>query len=157
MSSTSINTVSHHHHWGWMDRLGMGLAFICAVHCLLTPILVITLPLLATTFWTDQQFHLWMLALVAPLTGISMFLGCRNHQDKVIILLAVLGLCFLISGISCGFLDSHHGHVHAHHSFLPAGIFPHGWESLLTTLGGGLLVVAHIRNYRLCRKTSCSH
>jgi len=152
MSDTQL--ASHHHHWGWLDRLGMGLALVCAIHCLLTPVLVVCIPLIATSFWSDESFHLWMLALVLPLTTASMFLGCRNHRDKFTILLAVAGISFLIGGIFIGFSHGYHGH---HHSILPASLFPHGWESFLTTLGGTLLVLAHIRNYRLCRKTSCSH
>jgi hypothetical protein len=38
-----------------------------------------------------------------------------------------------------------------------AMVFPHGIESFLTTLGGFCLVCTHVRNYRLCRSTSCSH
>lgn len=150
----STSTISHHH-WGWLDRLGMGLAFICAVHCLLTPVLVVSIPLIATSFWSDADFHLWMLFIVAPLTGFSMFLGCRKHRDKFIIFLATTGLVFLGSGIVFGFLHGHHGH--GHHSILPVFLFPHGWESLLTTLGGCFLVLSHIRNYKLCRRSSCRH
>ena len=144
-----------HHHWGWMDRLGMGLALVCAIHCLLTPVLVVCLPLIATTFWSDESFHLWMLALVVPLTAASMFLGCRNHRDKLMLCFAIMGVGFLLGGIFYGFSHGHHGH--AHHTLLPVSLFPHGLESFLTTMGGGLLVLAHIRNYRLCRKSSCSH
>ena len=71
MSDTQL--ASHHHHWGWLDRLGMGLALVCAIHCLLTPVLVVCIPLIATSFWSDESFHLWMLALVLPLTTASMF------------------------------------------------------------------------------------
>ena len=149
------------HPWAWLDRLGMGLAMICAVHCLLTPVLVICLPLIATSFWTNQDFHLWMLGLVAPLTILSLFLGCRKHHDRWMIVLGSLGVILLIAGITFGFFDGHQAHACGQActkdiSFL-AMVFPHGIESFLTNLGGFCLVCTHVRNYRLCRSTSCSH
>ena len=52
----------------WLDRLGVGMALICAVHCLLTPVLIVLLPIIASSFWVDSEFHLWMLLMVVPLT-----------------------------------------------------------------------------------------
>ena len=159
MSFLSSSPHVHHHHSSWLDRLGGSLALICAVHCLLTPMLVVCLPLIASTFWVNESFHLWMLGLVVPLTALSMFLGCRKHHDRLIVGLATIGISFLITGVICGFVLGHSCHTHCgdHHSVLSSSFFPHGWESFFTTLGGGFLVFAHIRNYRLCRKTSCDH
>jgi hypothetical protein len=44
---------------------------ICGIHCLVTPLLLVALPILATTFWVDQNFHLWMLLLVLPTTSLA--------------------------------------------------------------------------------------
>ena len=41
MSFLSSAPHVHHHHGSWLDRLGGSLALICAVHCLLTPMLVV--------------------------------------------------------------------------------------------------------------------
>jgi len=155
MQDFSTNSTSAPHPWGWLDRLGMGMALVCAVHCLLTPILVVLLPIIATSFWVDQSFHLWMLAIVAPMTAFSFFMGCRKHHDGLLILLAGVGLVLLITGISvgCSSCDSHN---HAH-SIFDLDSFPHSLESLLTTLGGLTLVIAHFRNFRLCRHTNCKH
>jgi len=155
MQDSSLHSTSAPHPWAWLDRLGMGMAMVCAVHCLLTPILVVLLPIIATSFWVDQNFHLWMLAIVAPMTAFSFFMGCRKHHDGVLILLAGIGLGLLITGISvgCSSCDSHN---HAS-SIFDISSFPHSLDSLLTTLGGLTLVVAHFRNFRLCRHTSCKH
>ena len=155
MHDSSLHSTSAPHPSAWLDRLGMGMAMVCAVHCLLTPILVVLLPIIATSFWVDRSFHLWMLAIVAPMTAFSFFMGCRKHHDGLLILLAGVGLVLLITGISvgCSSCDSHN---HAH-SIFDLDSFPHSLESLLTTLGGLILVIAHFRNFRLCRHTSCKH
>ena len=149
---TNSNAVTHHHHWGWLDRLGIGMALICAVHCLLTPILVVLIPIIASSFWMDKNFHSWMIASVIPLTALSFFVGCKRHNDILLILFALIGICLLCAGVYFGCPESH-----GIPSISDFKYFPHGFEAVFTTLGGCLLVFAHIRNYRLCRKTSCSH
>jgi len=155
MPNSSTHSTSAQHPWSWLDRLGMGMAMICAVHCLLTPILVVLLPIIATSFWVDESFHIWMLSFVAPLTAFSFFMGCRKHHDGLLILLAITGIAFLLVGIAvgCSGCDSH-SLTHSLFSF--EGLL-HSSESALTTLGGLILVVAHFRNFRLCRHTSCKH
>jgi hypothetical protein len=56
---------------GWFDLFAVVMSMICAVHCLVTPIIIGVLPMLATTFWSDQHFHLWMLVLVVPTAVIT--------------------------------------------------------------------------------------
>jgi hypothetical protein len=140
---------------GWLDRLGIGMALVCAVHCLLTPILVVLLPIIATSFWVDKSFHIWMIAFALPLTTLSFFIGCRKHHDVLLIIIALLGVSLLCAGVYFG--CSVCSDSHQIPSFSDFKNFPHGFESVFTTMGGCLLVFAHIRNYRLCRKSSCSH
>jgi hypothetical protein len=82
-----------------LDRLAISMAVICAVHCLVTPLLLVVLPIIATTFWVDEHFHVWMLLLVIPSTGLAMWSGCRRHKDKWVLRLSVAGLSFLISAV----------------------------------------------------------
>ena len=141
--------------FAWLDRLGVGMALICAVHCLLTPILVVLLPIVASSFWVNEYFHLGMLFMVIPLTVISFYMGCRKHHDIFLIILAVFGIGLLFSAVIFGCSSCSGGH--SLFQIPDFRKFPHGFESILTTLGGCLLVFAHIRNYRLCRKTDCNH
>jgi hypothetical protein len=71
------------------------MALICGIHCLVTPVLLVALPVLATTFWVDANFHLWMLLFVIPTTTFAVFSGCRRHKDKWVIGTAALGLSLL--------------------------------------------------------------
>ena len=84
---------------GWADKLAISMAAVCAVHCLLTPVAIVMLPIVATSFLVDQNFHLWMLYLVIPTTSFAIFMGCRQHKDKWVFTLSAIGLCILISAL----------------------------------------------------------
>ena len=85
MKITNVSTPRRH---GWLDHLAIGMAAVCAIHCLLTPILIIALPIIATSFFVHQDFHLWMIFLVLPTTIFAVFMGCRNHKDRAVLALA---------------------------------------------------------------------
>ena len=158
MDQTLKSRCSSH---GWLDSLAISMSVICAVHCLLTPLLIILFPILTTTFWVHQDFHLWMLFFVLPTTSLAVFLGCRKHKDRFIIGLSVAGLACLFA------VSLYESFFHANHLLQDGSACLHcvqgSVESHLnmTTsaniLGGVLLASAHIRNYRLCRRSHCTH
>ena len=82
----STNASKGHGH-GWLDSLAISMSLICAVHCLLTPVLIALLPIISTTFWVHENFHLWMVFLVVPTTSLAVFMGCRQHKDKFVAML----------------------------------------------------------------------
>lgn len=79
----------------FLDQVAISMAIICAIHCLITPVLLVGLPILATTFWVDANFHLWMILLVIPTTTLAVWSGCRRHRDKWVISIAAVGLGLL--------------------------------------------------------------
>jgi hypothetical protein len=150
-------TDNHRHHpTGWLDGLAVSMAVICAVHCLLTPILLVALPILATTLWVDSSFHWWMLLLVIPTTVLSIGMGCRRHKDSGTVFAASMGLGLLVIAayVGHGFgADAAHAHAvgvaHAHSPFAA--------NSILSVVGGLAVIVAHVRNFLLCRRSACRH
>lgn len=169
----------------YLDTAAVGMALICGVHCLLTPFLLILIPIVGHTFWVHEDFHTWMLVLVVPTTCVAVLLGCRKHRDRRVIALAALGLGLLAFGLYAGKsgesadegacasccpapLASSNQQETAHlsgnsteHSKAPPafrlGSMILSPEQALTSLGGLLLAIAHVRNFRLCRKTDCCH
>ncbi len=139
------------------DTVAMSLAGICGVHCLLMPVVLIAFPLLGTTLFVDENFHLWMLFAVIPTTAIAVFLGCRKHKDRIVIALSVTGLLLLITGIIYGhyFATGACPHCGGHHHDTETTLLTA--ESWLTTFGGVVMVSAHWRNWRKCRKSNCNH
>lgn len=164
MENVATSTCRSH---GWLDHLAIGMAAVCAVHCLLTPILVIALPIIATSFFVHQDFHLWMIALVLPTTSFAVFIGCRKHKDRWVAALSAIGLSILV------FALVHERMHHAAHTEAPVAAATHSCESCsrnlseepipmhagawFNTIGGLLLASAHLRNFRLCRKSRCEH
>ncbi|MFP6900492.1 MAG: MerC domain-containing protein [Opitutales bacterium] len=139
-----------------LDGVAMSLAGVCGIHCLLMPVLLIAFPLWGSNFFVDLAFHKWMLIAVLPTTGLAILLGCRQHKDFLVFLLSIGGfalLCFATFG---------HGHDHPHPSSASTNWLTR--ESILTSLGGLVMVSAHLRNFLLCRyanrsdsdKSSCS-
>lgn len=163
MDHSTTSTLRSH---GWLDHFAIGIATVCAVHCLLTPILIIALPIIATSLFVHEDFHLWMILLVLPTTSFAIFMGCRRHKDKWVATLSILGICVLLGALV-------HERLHtASHSTAtastthqceacdrnlseePVPVHAGGW---FNTLGGLLLASAHVRNYRRCRKGQCDH
>lgn len=89
------NSLCHHH--GYLDKLAISMSVLCGIHCLITPILIAFLPILSTTFWVSQDFHLWLLVLVIPTTSFAVLAGCRKHKDKIVLILSIVALLMLSS------------------------------------------------------------
>ena len=167
----------------WLDRAAIAMAVVCGIHCLVTPILLVALPIIGTTFWANGDFHLWMLVLVIPTTILAAISGCRRHRDRKVAICATVGLLFLISATARETLaaDSSTGAevatvsigdatspntlactsccaVDANHegeSSASLGILPLTTGALLNLTGGFFLIAGHARNFRLCRASRC--
>ena len=157
LNTSKSRCVSH----GWLDSLAISMAVVCAVHCLLTPVLIILFPILATTFWVQEDFHLWMILFVLPTTGFAMFLGCRKHKDSFVVGLSAFGLaCLLAVSMYESFFHFSQLSQSGSECVKCAQGGLNNYLSMTTfvnTLGGFLLAGAHVRNYRLCRRLQCAH
>ena len=146
---------------GWLDSLAISMSVICAVHCLLTPVLLALLPIISTTVWVHENFHLWMVFLVVPTTSAAVFMGCRKHKDKTVAILSITGLSFIL------FIAIYQYSFHAANPDAVCGICPSCAQlgfgnvlnvtTVLNSLGGLCLTSAHFRNYKLCRRADCDH
>lgn len=88
----------------------------------------------------EQLFHLVMLVLILPVSLIALTIGCRQHKDRLTIVLGSIGIVILAF----------------------TAFFGHDWfglagERVVTSFGGLILAGAHIQNYRICRNNDCQH
>jgi len=162
MKDTVTRTARLH---GWLDHLAIGMAAVCAIHCLVAPILIMALPIIATTFIVHQDFHLWMIFLVLPTTAFAIFMGCRNHKDRLVVALSSIGLSVLLFALINERM--HYASVKANSD--PSEVCevcapdingdssPMRASVWLNAVGGLFIAGAHIRNFRLCRKSRCCH
>lgn len=113
------------------DIVGMLLSFICMLHCLLLPVIVVLG--IAGEHWmlNDEWTHTIMLGLVIPISGVALAGGWLRHRSLFVLGLGVAGMTLL--AIAALYLHDHVG----------------PWsDAMVTTIGGGLLALAHWRNRR---------
>lgn len=121
-----------------LDRIAISTSGLCMLHCLATPLLIITVPAISLTFMVDEEFHKALVIFVLPVSFIALFLGCRRHKDRIVILFGSIGLISLISI-----------------AFLGHDLFGEMGEKIATVISSLILVAGHVRNYLLCRYDGC--
>ena len=114
------------------DKVGIFLSSLCALHCLLTPFLVLLLPMVGGYF-EQPVIHLTLALIVLPVGFFAFWSGYRLHRELPIFTLGLVGLT-MIGG---------------------AAIVPHEWvefkeHDIVTILGSFLLLIAHYLNRRAC-------
>jgi len=121
-----------------LDPTGIAISLGCLIHCLLLPTLLPFLPMAENL--GGEQVHKTLVASLLVITGISLFRGYITHRNLNIPILGFVGLTFLVFA-----------------TMLPEElssqilVFHLSVESTLTAIGGAILIMAHIRNYNLCR------
>ena len=116
----------------WLDRLGIGVSAFCLLQCLALPVVLVLAPTLSAGFLSHEIFHVVLLAIILPVSGLAYTLGYLRHRNPRIWVPALAGLAFLV-------LAAWLEHRHA----LPAlGI------AAVTSVGGILLIVGHLLNLK---------
>jgi hypothetical protein len=122
----------------WADRLGVWASVACAVHCLLTPLLLSFSPVFVHLLPGEEAFHRRLAILVAGTAAVAVFYGFRKHGRRRVLLLMGAGLALIIG-------TAWWGHLFANHA-LEVGV---------TILGSTLLIAAHRLNHTFCRSCEC--
>ncbi|NKB78140.1 MAG: MerC family mercury resistance protein [Gammaproteobacteria bacterium] len=55
------------------------LSGLCAIHCLMTPLIVVFPPSLAGLPLQDKAFHLWLVIAILPLIVYALTMGCKKN------------------------------------------------------------------------------
>lgn len=110
------------------DRFGIGVSGICAIHCLIFPVLISLLPISALLPVLHEWLHPVFVATIVP---IVFFASRRSHYDFTITSILVAGFLFVLIGWLAG-----------HYWF---GIL---FETVVTLIGSGLLIAGHWMNYQ---------
>ncbi|WP_448569656.1 MerC domain-containing protein [Thalassotalea ganghwensis] len=65
-----------------LDRIGITATSLCALHCILLPVLLPALPLLGISFLADHAWEHIFLILTAVLGGIALYSGFKRYHHK---------------------------------------------------------------------------
>jgi hypothetical protein len=112
-----------------LDRIGITATSLCALHCILLPVLLPALPLLGLSFLADHAWEHIFLIITAILGTVALFSGFKKYHRR----LYPFYLLFLGIGI-----------YWIKHDFSEA-IQPY-----FIIIGASLIVAAHIINLKLC-------
>ena len=121
-----------------IDKVAIGLSFVCAVHCLILPIALVILPTLAATAFGDEHFQQWMLLAVLPTSLIALAMGCRRHLNFSVVALGLPGLIMLTLV-----------------AFLGHDLLGEAGEKVASLAAASLVALAHYRNHTLCKRLRC--
>ena len=109
-----------------LDRMGLALSCLCAVHCVATVVAVAALGL-GGSFLLNPAIHRVGLALAMLIAGVAIGLGAIRHRRRAPFVVAMMGLSFMGGGLAV----------------------PHGAEeAVLTIIGVSLLALGHVLNVR---------
>jgi hypothetical protein len=117
-----------------LDRLGIWVSSLCALHCLALPLLVPLLPLIGSSFFAQVWFERAILSFSLIVGAVALLNGALRYHGKFY----PLGLLFS-GGVIYWFKD----------------IFGHHYEPFTIAIGAMLIVAGHWVNMRLCRQCKC--
>ena len=118
---------------GRLDRAGVVLSSLCAVHCVLGIVIVAGLGL-GGGLLLDPMIHRIGLLLATLIAGVAIGLGALQHRRVVPFVVAMMGLSFMGGGLAV----------------------EHGVEeAVLTVIGVSLVALGHLLNVRHLR--SCAN
>ena len=112
-----------------LDRIGITATSLCALHCILLPVLLPALPLLGLSFLADHVWEHFFLIITAVLGTFALFSGFRKYHRR----LYPFYLLFL--GVAIYWIK---------HDFSEA------LQPYFIIVGASLIVAAHVINIKLC-------
>jgi hypothetical protein len=119
----------------YIDRMGIGVSLLCAIHCALLPLIITMLPLLGLEVFADPLFEnaIIFISLIIGITSLSS--AFVQHKTRLPLLLMVTGFISIFIG----------------HYFIAKD-----FEWLFLTLGGLTVAAAHYNNWQLIKRCSAS-
>lgn len=119
------------------DAFAVGLSLLCLVHCLVLPMLIVLVPVLAAYLAVPEQFHVWALAAAVPASAIALTAGYRRHRQRRPVLIVIPGIALLALGALAAPTEA--------------------METALTVPGALALALGHALNWRTLRHREGLH
>jgi len=152
------------------DRIGVFASVLCAIHCAVTPFLLIFLPAFGE-MWAHPASHWIAAAFVVPLAGVMVARGFRVHRKKWILGAGLLGISLILAGAALPHADSTSSGSAAESESCEVDLccpsvvtdasgasrlnIP--MASIITTLGGLALITTHVGNLCACKNCKVCH
>ena len=111
---------------GFWDRLGISFSGLCAIHCMLAPVIASLIPLWPSLEEFNEYAHFAFILFIAPTVYLSLKI---KHESRSAIMFMVIGLMIIIAA---WFLED---------------ILGEYGEAAVTFVGSGFLIRGHWLNY----------
>ncbi len=116
------------------DYAGIAASMLCLVHCVAAPLLVLAFPVLGLG-GHDHAFHDMLLAAVTLPVLLALLPGYLAHRDPLVLPVGLAGLACFLAAV-----------------FFVGPRYGQGAETALAVASSVLLVGAHLRNHRGCKR-----
>ena len=103
--STSTNDGSQSNDSDRLDKIGGLASTACAIHCLIAPVLFLTLPAFAE-IWAHPASHALMAIWVVPMALTVVIHGYRKHRQKWVSAAALVGIACILTGSALPYLPA---------------------------------------------------
>jgi hypothetical protein len=118
-----------------LDRIGLSLSVLCAVHCVGTLVLVAGLGIGGSVL-LDPAIHRVGLVLAMLVVGVAIGAGALRHRKPAPFVIAMMGLTFMGGGMAAPRESE---------------------EAILTIIGVSLVALAHVLNVRHLHRCNLRH
>ncbi len=119
--------------FGTLDMLGVGASSICAIHCLLLPLVIGFLPMACSQYMGHPLTHKLLAAPVLLFCLTAVIPGYLKHRSIPILMLMLSGLSLVLFATFSA-------------AILPGEI----WEIAIISIGNCLVIGSHFLNRMCC-------
>lgn len=112
------------------DKMGIAITSLCAIHCILLPVILPALPLFGLSALHNHAFENIVLLITIILGFITLFIGFHRYHRKIYPFYALFIGTFI---------------------YWNKDTFGHDYEHAIIFVGAALVVLAHVMNMRLCK------
>lgn len=122
------------------DGWGIFLSIVCLIHCIVSPVILLSIPILARYYLMHPIVHYLLALIILPVGLVALVSGFRHHHHKIVMLFGLPGLIVI--------------------SVVPILVHSLKWnlnEPFWMVLGSVSLVFAHYKNQKACRCQAHNH
>ena len=116
------------------DVAGMAASILCLVHCMAMPLVLLAFPMLGLAHVHDTFHDTLIVAITLPVL-LALIPGYLKHRDKTTLIIGCTGLAFFLGAV-----------------FVISPMFGETAEAAFAVISGFMLLYAHLRNRRHCKR-----